>query len=82
MTEREKYILPEPCQPAGSVLHRRITAREALPAVGETAKLEELKNYISDKVAKELSRVTRGENVIDDLISPDAVAIHISFSWG
>jgi hypothetical protein len=82
MGEREKVVKPEPCPPIGSVLARRITAREALPAVGESAKLEDLKSYISEKVAKELSRVTRGENVIDDLISPDAVAIHISFSWG
>ena len=82
--EKKPQPVPERCPPSGSgsVLSRRITARDALPAVGERASLHELRAFLSDKVAKEIGRVAAAENVVADLIKPDAVAIHVSFSWG
>ena len=83
MANGEKpQFLPERCPPVGSVLTRRITAREALPAVGQKATLEELQSYLSENISKELARVISAENAVGSLISPDAVAIHVSFSWG
>jgi hypothetical protein len=53
-----------------------------MPALSEKASLQELQEYLSRNVAKEVARVIDAENVVGGLAAPDAARIHVSFSWG
>mgnify|MGYP005851296961 CR=1 FL=1 len=84
MAEFTKATQPsgQRCRPEGAVLTRRITAAEALPAVGEQASLEKLQAYLASRIGRDVGKVVSAEDVVGGLMGPDAVAIHISFSWG
>jgi hypothetical protein len=43
--------------------------------------MQDLQRYLSDKIAGQVSQVTRAENIVPDLLKAQA-KIHISFSWG